>query len=124
MRGASEQHKQAETAVKPAAGLRRMARLARDFVRNRAANVYITFAIVAPLLLVLVGAGIDYSYAENSKRMLQDATDAATLAVSAAVASNPNATTTTLKTVAQTVLDAITRQRPLMLRLTRRPAGC
>lgn len=82
-----------------------LARL-RRFARHQAGNVYITFAIVAPLLLVLIGAGIDYSYAENSKRMLQDATDAATLAVSAAVAQNPNTTLAALQATAQTVLNA------------------
>ncbi|MDR3513007.1 MAG: pilus assembly protein [Caulobacteraceae bacterium] len=88
------------------ARLRLAVRRLGDFVEDRRANVYITFAIVAPLLLVLIGAGIDYSYAENSKRMLQDATDAATLAVSAAVAKNPNTTVAALQTIAQTVLNA------------------
>ena len=77
----------------------------RDLFRARGGNVYITFALIAPLLLVLIGAGLDYSYAENTKRMLQDATDAATLAVSAAVAKNPNSTIAQLKTIAQTVLN-------------------
>jgi Flp pilus assembly protein TadG len=88
------------------ARITRGARRLRGFIQDRAANVYITFAIVAPLLLVLIGAGLDYSYAENTKRMLQDATDAATLAVSAAVAKNPNSTVAQLRTVAQSVLNA------------------
>ena len=90
----------------PAMRIRQCGRWLRQFVRDRSANVFITFAIVAPLLLVLIGAGLDYSYAENTKRTLQDATDAATLAVAAAVTKNPNSTTQQLKVVAQTVLDA------------------
>lgn len=106
MGGESDKQNGAKSTASAVDRLRQFGRRARDFIADRAANVYVTFALLAPVLLVLVGAGIDYSYAENSKRMLQDATDAATLAVSAAVASNPNATTTTLKTIAQSVLDA------------------
>jgi Flp pilus assembly protein TadG len=89
-----------------ASRLRRGLDRLRALVRDRAANVYVTFAIVAPILLVVIGAGIDYSYAENSKRMLQDANDAATLAVSVAVAQNPNTTVAALQVIAQSVLNA------------------
>ncbi len=83
-------------------GLRRL----RGFAKDRAANVYIMFALVFPLLLILIGAGMDYSYAENSKRMLQDATDAAALAVTAAVVKNPNLDVTSLKAIAQNAINA------------------
>jgi uncharacterized membrane protein len=78
----------------------------RDVARGTAVIVRITSAIVFPLLLVLVGAGIDSSYAENNKRMLQDATDAATLTVAAQVAKNPNLTMAQLRAIAQTTIDA------------------
>lgn len=84
---------------------RAMARL-RAFASDTSANVFVTTAIVAPLLLVLVGASLDYSYAVNAKHQLQDALDAATLAVSAAVTENPNDTETQLRAIAQSVLDA------------------
>ncbi|HLK26428.1 MAG TPA: TadE/TadG family type IV pilus assembly protein [Caulobacteraceae bacterium] len=78
----------------------------RRFARDRRGNVLITFAILLPVLLALVGFGIDYSYAEDAKVELQDATDAATLAVSAEVVQNPNDSEATLRTLAQTSLNA------------------
>jgi Flp pilus assembly protein TadG len=105
MNGESEERHESSAAGVGAriwSGVRRL----RDLVRDRAANVYITFALLAPVMLVLIGAGVDYSYAENTKRALQDATDAATLAVSAAVAKNPNSTVAQLQAIAQSVLNA------------------
>jgi Flp pilus assembly protein TadG len=84
----------------------------RGLIKDRRANVYVIFALTAPVLLVMIGAGIDYSFAFGSKRTLQDATDAATLAVSAAVAKNPNTTEPTLQTLAQNVLNADFPQAP------------
>lgn len=106
MTGNSDQQTERPESSGPIALIMRCVSRFGDFSRDRAANVYITFAIIAPLLLVMIGAGLDYSYAENTKRMLQDATDAATLAVSAAVAKNPNSTVAQLKAVAQSVLNA------------------
>jgi Flp pilus assembly protein TadG len=106
MRGDSIEQRDPQGRPDGPAGIGHAIRRLQRFIKDRAGNVYVIFAIVAPILLLVVGAGIDYSYAENTKRALQDATDAATLAVSAAVARNPNLTVASLQILAQTVLAA------------------
>ncbi len=76
------------------------------FAGDRRANVLIMFGLTLPILLAIVGAGIDFSYAEDTKVQLQDAIDAAGLAVSAEVVKNPNDTVQTLKTLAQNTMNA------------------
>jgi Flp pilus assembly protein TadG len=79
---------------------------ARRFAGDKRANVLIMFGLMLPVLLALVGAGIDFSYGEDAKVQLQDATDAAALAVSAEVVKNPNETEATLQALAQSSLTA------------------
>jgi len=76
------------------------------FAGDRRANVLIMFGITLPIMLAIVGAGIDFSYAEDTKVQLQDASDAASLAVSAEVVKNPNDSVQTLRTLAQNSLNA------------------
>jgi len=78
----------------------------RSFAGDRRGNVLIMFALTLPFLLTLVGGVINFSYGEDAKVALQDATDAATLAVSAEVVKNPNDTEATLQQLAQSSLNA------------------
>ena len=76
------------------------------------------FGLLLPVLLAIVGAGIDFSFAEDAKVRLQDAADAAGLAVSAEVVKNPNETVPTLKSLAQNTMQPTSkpdaaRSRPL-----------
>ena len=77
-------------------------RLAQD-VR---ANVAITFALVGLLLIMLVFVAVDISNAFTAKNALQDATDAAALAVASEVSKNPDETSAQLKKVAKGLLAA------------------
>jgi Flp pilus assembly protein TadG len=86
--------------------LQAASRLVRRFAGDRRGNVLIMFGLMLPVLLALVTAGVDFSYAEDAKVTLQDASDAAALAVSAEVVKNPNDTLTTLQTLAQNTLTA------------------
>ena len=79
---------------------------ARRFAGDKRANVLIMFGLTLPILLAITGAGIDFSYAEDAKTQLQDAADAASLAVSSEVVKNPNDTVATLKALAQSVFAA------------------
>jgi Flp pilus assembly protein TadG len=78
----------------------------RRFVGDKRANVLIMFGLTLPIVLAIVAGGIDFSYAEDAKVNLQDAADAASLAVSAEVVKNPNDTVATLKAIAQAALVA------------------
>jgi Flp pilus assembly protein TadG len=80
--------------------------LARRFAADKGANVLIMFGLLLPVLLALVGAGLDFSFDEDAHVRLQDATDAAGLAVSAQVVKNPNESEATLQTLALSVLQA------------------
>jgi Flp pilus assembly protein TadG len=80
--------------------------LARRFAGDRRANVLIMFGLTLPLLLAIVAGGIDFSYNEGAKVTLQDAADAASLAVSAEVVKNPNDTVATLLSLANATLKA------------------
>jgi len=59
-----------------------------------------------PVLLALVGGGIDFSFDEDARVRLQDASDAAGLAVSAEVVKNPNESEATLQSLALATLQA------------------
>jgi Flp pilus assembly protein TadG len=76
----------------------------RDFLASRRGQVAILFSLLAPILLLLIAGLMDYSFATNAKTNLQDATDAAALAVSAETARNPNTTKAGLQTIAQGVI--------------------
>jgi Flp pilus assembly protein TadG len=86
--------------------VKRLRTAMRHVLGHRGGNVLVTFALTLPVVLALVGAGIDFSYAEGSKTNLQDASDAAALAVAAEVVKNPNDTKATLQALAQSVLNA------------------
>jgi Flp pilus assembly protein TadG len=77
---------------------------ARGFLRESGANVLPMFALTLPVIIVIVGGAVDFSMAVNAKTDLQDATDAAALAVAANVAKNPNSTVAVLKATAAQVL--------------------
>jgi Flp pilus assembly protein TadG len=78
----------------------------RRLVRDVRANVAITFALVGLFLIILVFAAIDISEAFTAKNALQDATDAAALAVATEVSHDPTETNAKLKKVAQGMLAA------------------
>ena len=91
------------SATRAPAGLRGFA---RRFAGDKRANVLIMFGLLLPVLLALVGAGLDFSFDEDAHVRLQDATDAAGLAVSAEVVKNPNENESTLQQLALSVLQA------------------
>ena len=93
--------------LRPLVSLRNFA---RRFIGDRRANVLIMFGLTLPLMLAIVAAGIDFSYAEGAKTTLQDAADAASLAVSAEVVLHPNDTVAQLKAVATAALTADDKQ--------------
>src|SRR5271154_3788758 len=84
--------------------LARVGRALRSLLAQRQGNVLPLFAITLPVLVLLIGGAIDFSMAVSSKSNLQDATDAAALAVASAVAQNPNTPEPTLQTLATTIL--------------------
>ena len=63
-------------------------------------------ALTLPVILLVIVGSIDFSLAVGSKTDLQDAADAASLAVAVAAAANPNTTEDALKALAQTTLTA------------------
>ncbi|HEY3798055.1 MAG TPA: pilus assembly protein TadG-related protein [Caulobacteraceae bacterium] len=79
-------------------------------VRDVRANVAITFALVGVILILIVFMAVDLSNAFFTKSALQDATDAAALAVATEVAKNPTESEAQLKSVAQGMLAADFRQ--------------
>jgi len=88
--------------LRPIRFVRELRRLGGD-VR---ANVAVTFALVGVLLILLAFAGVDISNAFAAKNALQDATDAAALAVATEVSKNPNEAKPQLQAVAQGMLAA------------------
>jgi hypothetical protein len=78
----------------------------RSFAKDVRANVAITFALVGVLLIILVFAAVDISNAFTAKNALQDATDAATLAVATEVSKNPNEGKGQLRQLAKGMLNA------------------
>jgi Flp pilus assembly protein TadG len=61
-------------------------------------------ALTMPVILLVVVGAVDFSMAVGSKTDLQDAADAASLAVAVATAANPNTPEATLKAIAQSTL--------------------
>jgi Flp pilus assembly protein TadG len=110
MRGHGSEHDNNDSAPVRQGGARgfmnRLLDRARRFMRHTGANVLPMFALTLPVIIVIVGGAIDFSMAVNSKTDLQDATDAAALAVAAAVAKNPNTSVSVLQATAQQVLAA------------------
>jgi Flp pilus assembly protein TadG len=96
-------HEMPRRATTADAGLRGFA---RRFVGDKGGNVLIMFGLLLPVLLALVGGGIDFSFDEDARVRLQDASDAAGLAVSAEVAKNPNESEATLQQLALATLQA------------------
>jgi Flp pilus assembly protein TadG len=70
------------------------------------ANVAITFALVGVILILLVFMAVDLANAYSAKNALQDATDAAALAVATEVSNNPNESEAQLKSAALAMLTA------------------
>jgi Flp pilus assembly protein TadG len=104
MSGLNKNRRQDEThRLRPLAAL---GRFARRFAGDRRANVLIMFGLTLPVILAIVAGGIDFSYAESAKTTLQDAADAASLAVSAEVVLHPNDTVGQLQNVAAAALTA------------------
>jgi Flp pilus assembly protein TadG len=78
----------------------------RRLATARGGQVAIIFALLLPVLAILVAGGIDASYAVNARTELQDASDEASLAASIAAAQNPNLTEGQLQAVAASALNA------------------
>jgi len=78
----------------------------RRFVGDVHANVAITFALVGVLLILLVFMAVDLANAFSTRSSLQDATDAAALAVATEVSNNPTASVSQLQAVAMGMLTA------------------
>jgi Flp pilus assembly protein TadG len=81
----------------PASGL-------RAWLGARRGSMAPMLALTLPVILLVVVGSIDFSMAVGSKSDLQDAADAASLAVAVATAANPNTSEDTLKSVAKTTL--------------------
>jgi Flp pilus assembly protein TadG len=78
----------------------------RAFVAQRRGAMAPLLALAIPVILLVVAGSMDFSMAVSSKTDLQDATDAASLAVSTSVAANPNMTEAALQALALTTLTA------------------
>ena len=78
----------------------------RALARDLGANVAITFALVGVMLILLVFMAVDLSNAYAAKSGLQDATDAAALAVATDASNNPNESEAQLQAAAQAMLVA------------------
>jgi Flp pilus assembly protein TadG len=77
-------------------------RNARAFVRAKRGNVAMMFGIAAVPLMIAVGAGVDFFRAAMVKNAMNEAIDAAALAIG----STPGLTQTTAKSLAQQYFDA------------------
>jgi Flp pilus assembly protein TadG len=82
----------------------RPGRRLRALVGERRGSMAPLFALTLPIILMVVVGAVDFSMAVGSKSDLQDAADAASLAVAVATAANPNTPETTLRSIAQTTL--------------------
>lgn len=78
----------------------------RRTLAARRGGVALIFALLVPVLAVCVIGGIDVSQELSARSRLQDATDAAALAVSATDSETPSSTEAQLKTVAGNLLSA------------------
>ncbi|MBV9511418.1 MAG: pilus assembly protein [Caulobacteraceae bacterium] len=81
-------------------------RYVRRLWGSRRATVATIFALSAPILIMLTLGVTDFGMTLDSKNNLQQATDAAALAVAAATVANPNTPEATLKADAQALLNA------------------
>jgi Flp pilus assembly protein TadG len=78
----------------------------RRLAQNTRGGVAVTFALVGVILIIVVFMAVDISDAFSAKNALQDATDAAALAVATEVANNPTESEAQLKLVAAAMLKA------------------
>ncbi len=76
----------------------------RDLLSDRRGAIAVIFAVLAPVMVLCAIGVINVATLDSTKTHLQDATDAAALAVSAAVSANPNTTEPALKATATTLL--------------------
>jgi Flp pilus assembly protein TadG len=105
MRKLTHDHGSSAAASAKSSGVRGWLRVrAARFAGDRRASVAIISALVFPIIVLLALGGTDVAMALNTKENLQNATDAASLAVAAATVQNPNTAEATLKTTAQVVL--------------------
>lgn len=74
--------------------------------RARGGQVAVIFALLVPVIAMLIAGVVDASYALNARTQLQDSTDEAALAVSIAAGQNPNDTIAELQKIAQDTLAA------------------
>src|SRR5665213_245824 len=102
---ASNQHDHRRGAGRLAGGL-------RGLREARGGQVAVIFALLLPVIALLIAGVIDASFALDGRTQLQDATDAAALAVAASVAEDPNATVAALKTIAENTLAVDYRGAP------------
>ncbi|HEY5107763.1 MAG TPA: TadE/TadG family type IV pilus assembly protein [Caulobacteraceae bacterium] len=84
----------------------KLARACRGGMTGRNGGVALMFALLTPVLILLVAGVLDASFALNAKTKLQDASDEASLAVSIATGQNPNISESQLEAIAQNALDA------------------
>jgi len=86
--------------------VRMIVALIRRALGDRSASVAPIVAILAPTLILLGLGGADAAIGVDVKNDLQNANDAAALAVAHAVLANPNTTEASLKATAQAVLNS------------------
>jgi Flp pilus assembly protein TadG len=84
----------------------------RNFLPDRRANVTLIVALSAVPIFLCAAIALDMTNAVRVRTRLQDSTDAASLAASAAVARNPNLTVAQLQAIAADVLAADFAQYP------------
>src|SRR5581483_3862441 len=89
--------------VSPAKGA---ARLARGAFAERRGSMAPLFALTLPVILLVLAGATDFALAVSAKSDLQDAADAAALAVANEVEKNPNDTVATLQAIALSTLTA------------------
>ncbi len=85
---------------------KRLVAVARNAMADRRGALALTFALLLPLLMLVMVGAIDLSSIVANKNHLQDATDSAALAVSAATSETPTIPESTLKTLATNMLNA------------------
>ncbi len=91
------------TLVRRSTALSMAARLAR----SRRGNVAMMFGVLAPVLVVALGAAIDFGRASLARTMVQEATDAALLAAARLKTARPNLSQAELDAAAQKFFDAV-----------------
>ncbi len=89
-------------------GLARLRQAGAEFARHSGASVAVVFSIVAPVLLLAVGATVDYATAVSGKRNLQTVADTAALGGAQATRLG-NATQTSVANVVANIVSANAR---------------